>query len=593
MKNVLLRCSLVLTTSLLAGADAAKLNDVEKRFGPPALWVAKPSTAPQIDGKLDDACWKEVKPVTLGYCVGTWWDPPTQKTEARVLADERAIYFAVRCFESEPERILPSGATRQGAIVNGDTVEFFLDPGHGSRRHEYFHLIVTPNETIYRARGLEPDRWKGASISAKVGKFDAGWTVEASVPLADLQIKAGAIPKTWGLNICRQRPELGYEMPKAAKDAGNKRFDPPMWKLDRAKDYRLPEHTAWAPTMAEFSGWPFYADSRPFHIAERFGHAVLEVGTQEVTPPARLFEVIVKVDFDDGGAGPFQGGAIFDENFRGPGKSLGFPEGKNQIRLAQPLQDLDDVTLIFTYKRTVTKLPYEPHLSVTGDAPDGKWCGPERYEIFLPPEMADARMKMLDEYHRGKYQGGIFELYDTHADMVRWKPCGRVRPGPGGWAMVEGYFSEPSCGQIRWPMGEWVIVRIRPALFRRQPGPQQGQRLVPLSQNYPNGLLFRANPKDNVRIDDVIIFRGADVEPPQRVGGLQARRAGNEIALSWDRTRDNTLTAFYRIYAGKNLLAETPQLTARVKAAAGNAPLTVVAVDLYGNASSPSEPAKE
>lgn len=584
MKKLSLAFALLATPAF--AAEAPDLKSVEKQFGPPVIWVAKPKAAPQIDGKLDDACWADAKAVSLGYCIGAWWDPPTQKTEARVLADDQAIYFAVRCFEAEPERILPSGATRKGMIAQADAVEFFLDPGHHARRHDYFHFIVTPNGTLYQARGVEPDGWK-AAITAKAGKFDQGWTVEAAVPLESLGLKAGAIPKIWGLNVCRQRPELGYDMPQAAKDAGNKRYDPPMWRLDKPKDYRLPEYTAWSPTMAEFSGFPFYADSRPFHIAERFGHAVLEVGTQEVAPPAKLFEVIYKTNFDDGQLGPFKDGAIFDDNFRGAGKSLGFAEGKGTIRFTQPLEDLDDVTLLFTYKRTVSKLPYEPHLSVTGDAPDGKWCGPERYEIFLPPDQAAERMKMLDVYHRGKYPGGIFELYDTHADMVRWKPCGRVRPGPGGWAMVEGYFAEPSCGQVRWPMSEWVIVRIRPALFRRQPGPQQGQRLVPLSQNYPNGLAFKGNPKDNVRIDDLIVFRGQDVEPPERVTGVKAKRDGDQVELSWNRANDNTLTAFYRIYAGKELLAETIQLSARVKA--GPAPFLVVAVDLYGNASIPSE----
>jgi hypothetical protein len=56
------------------------------------------------------------------------------------------------------------------------------------------------------------------------------------------------------------------------------------------------------------------------------------------------------------------------------------------------------------------------------------------------------------------------------------------------------------------------------------------------------------------------------------------------------RARDNTLTAFYRIYAGKKLVAESVQLKARLKAAAvGEAPLTIVAVDLYGNVSAPSK----
>src|SRR5262249_18490988 len=154
----------------------------------------------------------------------------------------------------------------------------------------------------------------------------------------------------------------------------------------------------------------------------------------------------------------------------------------------------------------------------------------------------------------------------------------------GSWEMVEGYFAEPSANQVRWPGKEWVIVRIRLSVFRRAPQPKQGQRLVPREQGYPNGLVIRSTHKDGLRIGDVIIFRGADEEPPAKVTGIKVARSGDEIALSWDKAKDNTLTAFYRIYAGKTLLQETHQLSAKVKAG-GDGKLAIAAVDLYGNQS--------
>jgi hypothetical protein len=572
----------------------------KKQVGRPSLSVPSPKTPPKIDGVLDDDCWNAAQPVTLGYSIGTWWDAPSQKTEARVLADKINMYLGVRCFEAEPGRIVAGGTARNGMVLGADTVEFFLDPGYQQKRFEYYHVIVTPNGSIYRGKGLDPDGWKGA-VRAKVGKFAAGWTVEAAVPFAELGLKEGAIPKVWGLNICRQRPELGYEMPRAARAAGNKRFDPPLWKLDEPKKYRLAEFTCWSPTMADFCGWPFYSDSRPFHFAHRFGRVLLEVGTKDVAPTADRFEVIFKSDFDSGKIGPFQNAVLHDDHFRGPGKSLGFAEKPNIIRLAQPLENLEDVTLLLTLKMPHVDARTSPgwnkgplfhqRLSIFGEAPDGRRCGAERYEIFLSPEIAAARTKTIEEAHQKQFGGGTFELYDTHADMVRWKPCGRVRKGPGPWAMVEGFFAEPSPGQVRWPGNDWVIVRLRLGTFRRDPGPNQGQRLVPREQNYPKGLIFTALPRDDVRIGDVVIFRGDDHEPPARVSGVKAQRRGDDLELSWNRASDNTLTAFYQIYADKKLIAETHRLTARLKAAEvpGGA-LSVVAVDLYGNRSRPSEP---
>ena len=586
---LLLTC--VILASSRSGADGLDLKATEKQSGPPVVVVPKPKMPPVIDGKLDDPAWNDAKPLVLGHSIGAWWDPPTQKTEARVLADERAVYFAVRCHESEPDRIVPEGSARKGMIVGADAVEFFLDPGCREKHDEYFHVIVTAGGTIYRARGQDPEAWK-ANITAQVGKFEGGWTVEAAIPLADLGIKAGGIPKRWGLNVCRQRPELAFDMPKAARAAGNKRYDPPMWKLDAPQQYRFAEFTCWSPTMAEFSGWPFYADSRPFHVPQRFGHAVLEVGNQEVAPPPSQFAVLFRSSFDDGKIGPFENAALYDDNFRGPGKSLGPAAGQTTVRFTQPLTDLEDVTLVMAVRLKDQKLPVQ-HLSITGTAPDGVWCGAERYEIFMPIEEAEARTKFLDEYHREKYGGGPFELYDTHADMVRWKPCGRVRKGPGPWAMVEGYFAEPSGGQVRWPGKDWVIVRIRLGLFRRAPQPKQGQRLVPRDQGYPNGLVLRASPKDDWRIDEMVIYRGRDIERPARVANVKLRPNGDQFELTWDRARDNTFTAFYRIYSGKHLVAETQRLNAKLKASSvGDAALTVVAVDLDGNASEPSEPVR-
>jgi hypothetical protein len=159
--------------------------------------------------------------------------------------------------------------------------------------------------------------------------------------------------------------------------------------------------------------------------------------------------------------------------------------------------------------------------------------------------------------------------------------------------MVEGFFAAPSPGQVRWPGKDWVIVRLRLGTFRRDPGPNQGQRLVPREQDYPKRLIFRAQPREDVRIDDVVIFRGDDEEPPARVSGVKVQRQANELEISWQRASDNTLTAFYRVYADKKLVIETHRLTVRLKTAEleGTA-LSVVAVDLYGNCSPPSEPVR-
>jgi hypothetical protein len=116
---------------------------------------------------------------------------------------------------------------------------------------------------------------------------------------------------------------------------------------------------------------------------------------------------------------------------------------------------------------------------------------------------------------------------------------------------------------------------------------------VPPEQGYPNGLVFHAG-KEPFLLDDLVIFRGMDVEPPAAPAGLTAQREGDKLVLSWRRSEDNTITAYYRVYAeaeGKaEVVAETHRLSATLDPgkAAGRA-LAVTALDLYGNESARSE----
>jgi hypothetical protein len=538
-----------LTSRALAG-QAELVEEVGKSCGPPVMWVAKPAEPPVIDGKLDDAAWQKAEAVTLGFLTGEW-ETPSQKTDARVLADGKAVYFAVKCWESEPKRMIAAGDKRDGDLWTGDTVELFLDPGHKQTRKQYIHVIVNPKGLIYDSKNGDV-RWN-ADISVAAGTFEGGWTVELAIPMADLGV-AGAVPKVWGLNINRQRPELGQVAPVQGISGHHEKLKDPA-------AYHEGEDTAWSPTLCHSS-----------HIVQRFGHAVLEVGTVEVEPPRTLFEVLFRSNFDDGKAGRFEDAEIASDSFRGPGKCIQPKGGAGTIYFRHRLENLDDVTMIFALK-----MPQNGRLYYYGRAPDDEQCEADRHEVFMTPEEATKRkFPAMDDY-------------DTHGSMMAWKSHGRLHKFPGPWAMMTGHFSEPSIGSVMQPGTDWVIVRTRIGQFHRQ----TSQGMVPMEQNYPKGLVFHAG-KEPFLIDDFIIFRGMDLEPPAAPTGLTAKREGDKVLLSWNRSDDNTLTAFYRVCVGARgeprLLAEThlPTLALDAAKAAGR-PISVTALDLYGNVSPPSE----
>jgi len=559
-------------------ASDVDLGVIERQFGPPVLRVVQPEAPPVIDGRLDDAAWSATSALTLKAAEGGWTSP-SQKTEARVLADTRAIYFAVRCFEKSPDDIRSAAPEQMARVNSGDAVELFLDPGHREAFGEYFHLAISPAGTVYTARGDGPGGWS-PRLSANAARFDGGWTVEIAIPFAELGLDNGAIPRVWGLNVNRQRPELGVVMPTITP--GTTRYTPQVRPLDKPKLYRDGEYSGWAPTYSAYN----YADSRPFHHPHRFGHAVLDVGTVDVAPPRRLFDVIYRSDFDSGITQPFANGILRDESFQGPGRSYASqPSGSPTLYFKQPLQDLEDVMLIMAFR-----LPKDGRLYHYARTPDGWKCGACRHEFFITPEAAAARK--VDKAGFALFP--TLDLYDMHADKAAWKPWGRLWKGPGPWAKVTGFLSEPSESAVIHPGTDWTILRMRLGEFRRYAGRSPrapeipGQSLVPRGLGYPDGLVFFPAPGP-VIISDLVVFRGADVEAPRPVTGIESTVEGGFLTIRWQQAEDNTLAAYYRVYAGEQVLAETSRLEARLSIADIRARnVSVVAVDLYDNASAPA-----
>ena len=568
------------------------LESVAQKFGPPVMFVPKPAVPPVIDGRLGDEAWKAAKGIQLGYAFGGW-AKPTQATVARVVADEDAIYISVSCRESRSMKVV--GRNDLSRRNRGDTVEIFLDPQHNGkfryykRFHNYYHVIIGPDGTTFHRGGPKYAGWR-ATIAAKTSGDDEGWDVEVAIPMKDLGLTPATIPDVWGLNVCRQRPELGVELPKAARVKGRARFHPPIRPLDEPEKCHQGEYSAWAPTYDDYS----YPNAMPFHHPEYFGHAVLEVGKKKTARPKKVFDIIYKSKFDEGVIGPWlvwrpgnpkDKPSLVDESFRGVGKSLTFPPGgPHSMLLNMPLKDLEHATLIMTFRMTKNGRLY-----YYGRAPDNWQCGAHRHDVFMTKEEAAMRKATV---RAGYSLFPPLNVYHTHADFLAWKPLGRLWKAPGDWALMSGYFSEPSIGSILWPGTDWCILRTRVGLFRRFHGRNRGQALVPRDQNYPGGFTF-APGGTPIRISDIVIFRGHDVEPPERVAGVKVRREAGKLTLTWDRAKDNTLAAYYKVYAGTKLVAETHRLSATLDAAnVGGAPLTIVAYDLYDDASQPSKAAK-
>ena len=75
--------------------------------------VVKTTHPPLIDGKLDDVIWKSANKFT-GFTtfIPDFEKPMPEKTEAWLSYDEENLYFAFKCYDSEPEKIKPTVSAR-------------------------------------------------------------------------------------------------------------------------------------------------------------------------------------------------------------------------------------------------------------------------------------------------------------------------------------------------------------------------------------------------------------------------------------------------------------------------------------------------
>ena len=183
----------------------------------PALRVAGADI--DIDGEIDEAVWADA-PVLTGF---TQFDPvegvpATQRTEARVLLADDAIYFAVTAWDDVQDGIRATLGDRDSFGFSDDFVRFVLDTFDDSRRG--YVIMVNPlgvqQDGLWvvgggqRRRWGPPIDWNPDFVWDSGGRiFDGGYSVEVRVPLKSIRFPSVPV-QDWGLQIERRIARNGY-----------------------------------------------------------------------------------------------------------------------------------------------------------------------------------------------------------------------------------------------------------------------------------------------------------------------------------------------------------------------------------------------
>ena len=202
------RCFVVrtLACTALAALGAGALSAQESApHEPPRLPAVRVQGAPPaIDGRLDDPAWSRA-PVVRDF-VGfepAEGAPPSQRTEARVLYDDDAIYVGLRAFDTSADSIV-AHLTRRDVDSTSDMLLVLLDSYHD--RRTAFQFAVNPvgvKQDVYHFDDVREDNGWDAVWDVGTAVDAEGWTAEFRVPLSQLRFSE-ADRQDWGINFARQ-----------------------------------------------------------------------------------------------------------------------------------------------------------------------------------------------------------------------------------------------------------------------------------------------------------------------------------------------------------------------------------------------------
>ncbi|CAN5654573.1 hypothetical protein BH23GEM6_BH23GEM6_12050 [soil metagenome] len=190
----------------LASPAMAQDGGAEGAGGARQMQADRLSGEIRIDGRLDEADWERAVPAT--DFTESYPNPgaaANERTEARILWDDQALYVGVRMYDSSPDSIAAPLARRDASGIYSDWVHVLVDSYHD--RRTAFRFSVNPRgvqRDVYMFNdGNEDGSWDAVWQGAT--QIDSlGWTAEYRIPLSQLRYQAVVDgERVWGIQIMR------------------------------------------------------------------------------------------------------------------------------------------------------------------------------------------------------------------------------------------------------------------------------------------------------------------------------------------------------------------------------------------------------
>lgn len=189
-------------------------------------------SAPRMDGKVDDAVWKGVKPMLIQFAKD---NGETLKVVSRVyLARYKGdFYIGFYCEEPRMDKNEDSGRRPDSQVWRENCLDTFFVP---NGKKGVYQLVFNSLGTVrtFRKEGKKSFPWEPRAV-VKTFRGKNFWSAEVKLPIASMTDVKDIAGDIWGMNFCRIRCTVNPS-----------------------------EYSCWSPTFGDFN--------RP----ERFGRVIIK-----------------------------------------------------------------------------------------------------------------------------------------------------------------------------------------------------------------------------------------------------------------------------------------------------------------------------
>jgi len=360
---------IVLFFSLLPGVLTAQQSPPGEETLRPVVPATRATGPIQVDGRLDEAAWATAE-VVSGF---TQVDPEegqpvSERTEARVLFDDEALYIGVRLHDRQP--VSARLGRRDMDLLDSDWLGVVIDSYHDHRTGFSFDLnpagVQRDAVKSMGAGGREQDDLSWDPVwEAKATRDEGGWTAEYRIPFSQLRFSEAEAP-VWGIQlervIGRRREYSVLSFTPKSEQGGIPTYGHLVGLRDVKPGKRL-EVLPYAVTRAEYvdpGANPFRTDSEYFtsggvdllyRVTSDFAlNATLnpDFGQVEVDP-AVINLTVYETFYQEKRPFFIEGSEIFDFGRNTSGGQLFYSRRigrRPQVRAPYPAADLPETTTI-------------------------------------------------------------------------------------------------------------------------------------------------------------------------------------------------------------------------------------------------------